>query len=56
MQGKTLGEKSVSVTRKRHYYKYIITLELDSKGGLMLSPKVLGEKPVNLPATQKDWS
>lgn len=41
MQGKILSERLVSVIRKKHYYTYVITLELDIKGGVMLSPKML---------------
>lgn len=39
MLGKILGENSVSVIIKKHYYTYVRILELDIKGGLLLSPK-----------------
>lgn len=39
---KIFSETSVSVIRKKHYYKHAIILELGIKGGLMLRPKVLG--------------
>lgn len=39
MLGKILGENSVSVIIKKHYYTYVIILELDIEGDLLLSPK-----------------